>query len=439
MQTSMQLKPAAIVAPDVASPQFKADPYPFYARLRAEAPAFRLTLPGGRPAWLVTRYDDEAALLRDERFVKNQRAVPSDAGRPQPPWVPNILRPLANNMLDLDPPDHTRLRALVHQAFTPRRVEQLHGRIETLAGDLLAAAHGQGGGAFDLLADFALPLPVTVIGDLLGIPPGDRHRFHRWSARIVSITSPRDALWAIPHALAFMRYLRRLFRRRRAEPTDDLLTALLQAEAAGDRLSEDELLAMVFLLLVAGHETTVNLIASGTLALLEHPQELARLRDNPRLIRPAVEELLRFTSPVEIATERYAREPVTIAGETLRPGDLALAVLGAANRDAAQFPSPDTLDLGREPNRHLAFGQGWHYCLGAPLARLEGQIAFETILRRLPDLRLACPRESLRWRRGLFLRGLRALPLAGSGATRRRWLRLPLPRRPGAAGAAGSG
>jgi cytochrome P450 PksS len=209
-----------------------------------------------------------------------------------------------------------------------------------------------------------------------------------------------------------MRYVRRLLARRRADPRDDLITALLQVEEAGNSLSEDEVLAMVFLLLIAGHETTVNLIASGTLALIEHPEQAERLRAEPGLIKPAIEELLRFTSPVDIATERYAREEVTIAGTTIPRGALTLGAIGSANRDEAQFPDADTLDLGREPNRHLAFGQGAHYCLGAPLARLEGQIAVATLLRRLPTLRLPVAAESLRWRRGLVLRGLEALPLS---------------------------
>jgi cytochrome P450 len=199
--------------------------------------------------------------------------------------------------------------------------------------------------------------------------------------------------------------------RRRADPGDDLITALLQAEESGDTLSEDEVLAMVFLLLVAGHETTVNLIASGVLALVEHPDQLARLSHDPSLSKLAVEELLRYTSPVDLATERYAREDVEIAGATIPRGDLVLAVVGSANRDERSFEQPNILDLDREPNRHLAFGQGAHYCLGAPLARLETQIAIETFLRQFPGVRLTLAPESLRWRRGLFLRGLERLPL----------------------------
>jgi cytochrome P450 PksS len=266
-------------------------------------------------------------------------------------------------------------------------------------------------GRIDLVDDYALPLPATIIADMLGVPSGDRRKFHRWSSRIVSTAARRDILWAIPAAWAFMRYLRKLFEQRRADPRADLITALVQAEEAGDKLSEDELLAMVFLLLIAGHETTVNLLAGGTLALLEHPDQMERLRRDPSLIKPAVEELLRYTSPVELATERFAREDLTIAGTTIPRGEQVLAVIASANRDERQFADPDTLDLTREPNRHLAFGQGEHYCLGAPLARLEGQIALNTLLQRLPNLRRAVAPGSLRWRRGLFLRGLEHLPL----------------------------
>lgn len=398
-----------IIAPDLASPGFKANPHPFYAQLRAQAPVWSARLPGKQPAWLVTRYEDVAGVLKDERFAKDRLNAVAPGQRAKAPWVPGMLKPLTRNMLDLDAPDHTRLRALVHKAFTPRLVEQLRGRIQTLADDLLDAAQRNGG--IELVADYALPIPAIIIADILGVPSGDRHRFHRWSSGIVSVSSGREAVRALPHALLFMRYLRRLFERRRAEPEDDLITALVHAEEAGDTLSEDELLAMVFLLLVAGHETTVNLIASGALALLEHPEQMEMLKGEPSLLKPAVEELLRYTSPVEIATERYAREDLELAGSTIRRGEMVLAVLGSANRDARRFDGPDTLDVTREPNRHLAFGQGGHYCMGAPLARLEAQIAIGTVLHRLPDMRLAVPPESLRWRRGLFLRGLQKLPL----------------------------
>ena len=264
-----------------------------------------------------------------------------------------------------------------------------------------------------------MPIPATVIADLLGVPAQDRDRFHRWSSRVVSVTSGRDLLTALPSVFLFMRYLRRLFAQRRVAPRDDLITGLVQAEEAGDRLSSDELLSMVFLLLIAGHETTVNLIADGVLALLEAPDQLARARSEPDLLESgaAIEELLRITSPVQIATERYALEPVVLSATAIPYGAMVLAVIASANHDERQFVDPDRLDLGRAPNPHLAFGQGVHYCLGAPLARLEAQIAFATLLRRLSDMQLAVPPESLRWRRGIFLRGLERLPLSVRAAS----------------------
>jgi cytochrome P450 PksS len=326
------------------------------------------------------------------------------------PWVPGFLKPLERNMLDLDDPDHARLRSLVSKAFTPRLIERLRGRIETLSEELLDVMERKGGA--ELVGDYALPIPATVIAELLGVPAEDRRKFHRWSGKLVSVSSGRDMLRALPAALAFTRYLRKIIERRRAEPGDDLLTALVRAEEAGDKLSEDEVLAMAFLLLVAGHETTVNLIASGALALLEHPEQAEALSSDPSLTKPAVEELLRYTSPVELATERYAREDVEIAGTTIPRGELVLAVLGSANYDEREFEDPDVLNLTRDPNRHLAFGRGGvHHCLGAPLARMEGQIAISALLRRFPHARLAVAPETLRWRRGLFLRGLHMLPL----------------------------
>ena len=403
-----------IVAPDLASPAFKADPHPFYARLRAEAPVWRTTLRDRRTAWLVTRYEDVARVLKDDTFAKDKLNAMDPEQRAKTPWIPGFLKPLERNMLDLDDPDHMRLRSLVSKAFTPRLVERLRGRIEALCEELLDAMEREAerrGGA-ELVAAYALPLPATVIAELLGVPAEDHARFHRWSSGLVSVSSKRDMVRFLPAALSFVRYLRKMFEKRRAEPKEDLMTALIRAEEAGDKLSEDELLAMAFLLLVAGHETTVNLIANGALALLEHPDQAEALRNDPSLVKPAVEELLRYTSPVEMATERYAREDVEIAGMTIPRGELVLAVLGSANRDERQFEDPDVLDLTRDPNRHLAFGRGGvHHCLGAPLARMEGQIAISALLRCFPHARLAVAPETLRWRRGLFLRGLHMLPL----------------------------
>jgi len=395
---------------NIASPEFKANPYPYYARLRDHAPVCRVTLPTREEAWLVTRYDDVALVLRDERFAKDTASALTPAQIARRPWFRKVFASLNRNMLSRDAPDHPRLRALVQQAFTPRLIEQMRPRVEGLTEALLDNVQDQG--RMDLIRDYALPLPTTIIAEMLGVPAADRHAFHHWSNALMAAAASTGRMWrAVPNAWALMRYIRKIVKQRRANPRDDLVSALARAEEGGATLSEDELLAMVFLLLVAGHETTVNLIGNGTLALLQHPDQRLRLQSDPALIKPAVEELLRYSSPVEMATERYTREDVTLAGVTIPRGEVVFAVLGSANRDDRQFPDPDALDLTREPNRHLSFGLGAHFCLGASLARLEGQIAISTLLRRFPDLRLAVAPEELRWRRGLLLRGLESLPV----------------------------
>jgi cytochrome P450 PksS len=396
---------------NVTSAEFKANPYPFYAWLRAEALVYRVTLADKRSAWLITRYDDVTAALKDKRFVMNRSNVMPGDQLPKQHWMPGFLKPLGRNLLLVDVPDHTRLRGLVHKAFAPRLIEKMRDRVRIISNDLLDAVQQRG--QMDLIHDFALPLPVTIIADLLGVPPEDRHRFQRWSSAIVSSTASMwGTLLFIPNMLAFLNYIRRLIRTHRATPQDDLTTALIEAKEADDQLSEDELLAMIFLLLVAGHETTVNLLGNGTLALLEHRDQMQQLQNDRSLIKTAVEELLRYASPVEMASPRYAREDITIQGVTIPRGALVHAVIASANRDERQFPNPDTPDITREPNHHLAFGQGIHYCVGAPLARLEGQIAINTLLSRMPDLRLAVPTRALRWRKGIILRGLESLPVA---------------------------
>jgi cytochrome P450 PksS len=396
---------------DLVGQAFKANPYPTYARLRHEAPVFRVRLPDGRQAWLISRYGDVMAALKDSRLVKDRRRVATHHRMQFERFIEPLFKSLQFNMLDLDPPDHTRLRGLVHKAFTPRLVEQLRGRVQSLADGLLDRADARG--QLDLVADYALPIPATVIADLLGVPIGDRHRFHRWTSRLVSVSSGPDLLKALPSTLLLMAFLRRLIKRRRLQPRDDLISALVRAEDGTDRLNANELISMVLLLLIAGHETTVNLIADGMLALVEQPDQLRRLRREPELLAQgaAIEELLRYTSPVQIATERYAVEPVPLAASTIPAGALVLCVIGSANHDEDEFVQPDVLDLGRTPNPHLAFGHGIHYCLGAPLARLEAQIAFETLLRRFASIELAVRPESLPWRRGYFLRGVERLPL----------------------------
>jgi len=394
---------------DIVSAQFKANPFPFLASLRDSEPVFQTSLPDKTPVWLISRYEDVLALFRDERFVKNRRSAMTAEQLRKLPWTPPMFRPLERNMLDLDPPDHTRLRTLVHKAFTPGLIGKMRDRIQSLADDLLDRVTDKRG--FDLINDYALPLPMTIINEILGVPTKDRQKFHRWSTAVVSLTSPKPKMSVIPSVWMFVRYLKRFFELRRREPRDDLATALIQAEEAGDRLSEDELLAMVFLLLIAGHETTVNLIGNGTLALLEHPASMNQLREDPSIIKTAVEELLRFTAPVLMTTERYAREDLITCGVNIPRGGMTFGVIGSANRDGTVFQNPDELNLVREPNKHLAFGQGIHFCLGAPLARLEAEIAFNTLLRRVPTLRLGVNVEALRWRPSMLLRGLEALPV----------------------------
>ena len=396
---------------DLFDPSFKADPYPTYAKLRSSAPVYRAALPDGRGVWLITRYDDVLAVLKDQRFVKDWRGALTPEQLAQVPPIPEVMKPLSQNMLDTDPPDHERLRALVSKAFTPRLIERLRPRVQAISDGLLDAVQDRG--EMDLINDYAFPLPITVIAELLGVPAEDRNNFREWSDAAVSGNASQEYMEQIliPHMQAFTDYLRALFEEKRSNPKDDLVSALVRAEEAGDRLSEDELLGMVFLLLVAGHETTVNLIGNGVLALLQHPDQLRKLKEDPSLIKPAVEELLRYDGPVETSTERFAREDVEIGGQVIPRGEMVLVVLAAADHDPERFPDPDELDITRTDNRHLAFGKGIHHCLGAPLARMEGQIAISTLLRRMPNLRLKGSPESLSWRPGMILRGLRGLPV----------------------------
>jgi cytochrome P450 PksS len=391
----------SISAPDLASPGFKANPYPFYAQLRAQAPVFRTRAAFGLTAWLVTRYDDVVRVLKDERFANDwSRQMPLGLRR---------MEALTRHMLNSDPPDHTRLRTLVQKAFTPRMVERLRDRVHSVCAGLLdaAALHDR----MDAVGNYALQVPLTVIGELLGIPVEDRLRFHSWSRSGISATSRLHVLRAIPNLWLFFRHLRKLIAARRAKPRDDLISALVQAEEAGDRLNEEELQAMCILLLIAGYETTVNLISSGTLALIQNRAQYELFRQNEGLGESAVEELLRYTSPIDIASFRVAREDTVLEGVAIRRGEMVLAALGSANHDETQFVNPEMLDLTRATNKHAALGQGAHFCLGAPLARMEGQIALTALWKRFPYLRLAQPAAELRWRRNLMLRGLEELPV----------------------------
>ena len=385
------------------------DPHAYFARMREKEAVTAVTLPdSSNRVWMVTRYDDVRGALADPRLYKDW------AGKLTPPdWEPDVVEGfLSKHLLNLDPPDHTRLRKLVNKAFTPRRVAGLRPRVAEITASLLDAMESRaasGSGVVDLIEEFAFPLPVTVICELVGIPVEDRDEFQAWShATVSSVASPEEFQAA---GLAMYRYFTDLVAAKRERPGDDLLSALIQTQDSGDSLDERELIAMLFLLLIAGHETTANLIASGTLALLSHPAEFARLRSSPALLPGAVEELLRYCSPVKHATERFTVSPVEIGGETIPGREWVLAVISSANRDPSRFPDPDRLDLLRETSGHIAFGHGMHYCLGAPLARLEAEIAFGALLARFPGLSLAAPESSLRWRPSSLIHGLESLPV----------------------------
>ncbi|MET7434773.1 MULTISPECIES: cytochrome P450 family protein [Streptomyces] len=388
-------------------PAFVADPYPLYRRLREEGPVRCAIIAGGLDAWLVTRYEDGLAALSDPRLSSDVR----DASDPRlVEQLPEFEREsMLSTMLRSDPPDHTRLRRLVSKAFTARRIAELRPRIQEITDRLLDAVLPAG--RAELVADFALPLPVTVISELLGVPVDDRYDFQRWTdAMLVRGEKMPDPV-VVDEAWQQMRaYVTKHLEAKRARPGDDLLSALINAHDQEQRLSHDELIAMTFLLLVAGYITTVNLIAGGIAALLTHPDQLTLLRENPELLPDAIEEFLRFDGPVSPGIARFAREDVEIAGVRVPRGATVLIASAIADRDPARFPEPDRLDITRRDNGHLAFGHGIHYCLGAPLARLEGQIAIGTVLRRLPDLALAVPPTELTWRPG-GLRGPAGLPV----------------------------
>jgi cytochrome P450 len=386
------------------------DPLRVFARMREESPVTSVITPEGQRAWLITRYEDVRKALADPRLSKDWRKLRSPGFVPDP-----SVGFLMAHMLNADPPDHTRLRRLVQKAFTPGRVAALRPRIEAITASLLDAmaaardADPAGDEVVDLITAFAFPLPMTVICELLGIPDDDREEFKTWSQVILSSTATFDEYRAAGGAM--YGYFTRLLADKRAAPADDLLSALITARDSGDSLDEPELLAMIFLLLVAGHETTVNLIATGTLALLAHPSELSRLRADPALLPAAVEELLRYANPLNHATDRYAADPLEVGGVTIPAGEPVLVVTSSANRDPARFPDPDRLDLGRDASGHVAFGHGIHYCVGAPLARLEGEIAFGALLARFPGLSLAVEPAALRWRPSSLIHGLETLPV----------------------------
>ncbi|MFI2190367.1 cytochrome P450 [Streptomyces sioyaensis] len=391
------------------------DPYAAYAALREAGPVHRITGADGSPAWLVTRYDDVRSALADPRLSLDRRhAGPGGyRGFALPPA-------LDANLLNMDPPDHTRVRRLVVKAFTPGRVETLRVPVRRVAEELLDAMAERG--RADLIADYAGPLPITVICDLLGIPQRDRRDFLAWSDALITPDPSRPE--GMKQAIgAMLEFYTGLIAAKRAEPGDDLLSDLIavrdDAPAAdgSDRLTEDELTSLAFLILFAGYENTVHLIGNAVLALLDHPDLLRQLQQNPAELPTAVEEFLRYDGPGPLAIRRFPLQDVEIGGVRIPAGDSVLLSIASANRDPARFPAPDALDRGRDLSGHLAMGHGIHYCLGAPLARMEAVTALEALLGRFPELRLDVPRGELRHRRTLRSRGLISLPVAWETAS----------------------
>lgn len=383
------------------------DPAGCFARLRDSCPVAPVRTRDYERAWVLTRYADVRTALTDPRLAKDVRRWPG-GGKSRPSAAAGVHA----HMLNTDPPDHTRLRRFAQKAFTTRRAEQLRPRAEQIAACLLEEMAAARGDVTDLLAGYARPLPITVLCELLGVPAADRE----WiSVCVVDYSKGGEEYQRVPRDLAA--YFKELISARRAEPGSDLLSALVLArdrageQGAGDGLSGTELLSTVFQLVMAGFDTTVNLIASGALALLTHPEEMTRLREDPSLLPAAIEELLRFTSPVNHATDRFTTQDVPVGDVVIPAGEWVLSAITSANRDPAQFPDPDRLDLGRDASGHVAFGYGIHYCLGAPLARMEGEVALGALLARFPGISLAVSPEELRWRRVSLMNGLESLPV----------------------------
>ena len=376
-----------------------------YAQLTAAGPVHHIVLPTGHPAWLITGYHEVRQALHAGQLIRSEAA---EAVLRRDWLSPEVGAAMGNHMASRNPPGHTRLRRLVTAAFTRRRIEQLTPRIQQITDELIDAMANEA--QVDLITAFAYPLPITVICELLGVPAAHRAEFHHWSTTLVAgaLADPDTYRSA---ATALVRYLQELLTIKRDTPTDDLLCALLMVRDGQDRLCEDELTSMVALLLIAGHETTVNVIGNGMHALLSHPDQLALLRAHPQRLGTAVEELLRFDGPFQVAPFRVTTEPIDIGGITISAGDIVVPGLLAANRDPACTANPDTLDITRTPNPHLAFGHGIHHCLGAPLARLEARIALGTLLDRFPRLRLAVPAQALTWRPSVLMNGLDTLPV----------------------------
>jgi cytochrome P450 len=390
-------------------PEELVDPYPLYHRLRSHSPVYWSDELNG---WLITGYDAVNALARHPA-VSIRGKFDLTRERIRDLRTQALLLPLAGNILSTDPPVHTRLRSLVNKSFTAAAVERMRSRVEYLVNQCLGRVQDQG--HMDIIGDLAIPLPIRLIVDMLGVPAADADRLREWSGAVSVLNNwvgaiTEEQIQALGRAITeFNAYLRPLIEERRARPRDDLLGALVQASEAGDRLLDSEIFGNTLLLLGTGHETTTNLIGNGTLALLRHPDQWRKLCEDPTLIPGAVEELARYDCSVQISVRKAAAE-IEIAGASIRKDQLIYLLWGAANRDPVQFPDPDRLDITRPANKHVAFGAGVHYCLGASLARLEGQITFAELTRRFPNMRPAT--SDLEYRGNFNLRGLRSLPVS---------------------------
>ncbi len=401
---------------DLNSPETMRNPIMFYKNLMEQKERFFHIddFYGMGGAWVVLHYDDVVAILKDSRFIKDLRKFTPPHYKQNPieenTAVSKLFEWLMNmpNMLTVDPPDHTRLRRLVSKSFTPRMIEDLRPRIQQIADELLDVVQEQR--KMEIIADFAYPLPIIVISEMLGIPATDRNQFRAWTQELMKASVDPGQGTAVTATLEkFINYIEVLFNEKQLNPSDDLISALVQAKEQEDKLSKNELLSTIWLLIIAGHETTVNLISNGVLALLQHPEQMNLLRQDPSLLASAVDELLRYAGPIMFSS-RFASEDVTIHGNRIRKDELVLLSLTAANIDPNIFPYPEELNISREENNHLAFGAGIHQCLGAPLARLEGQIALDTLLKRLPNLRLAIEVDQLIYNHSK-IRSLASLPV----------------------------
>lgn len=384
---------------------FKRGAFPFYSHLRNTDPVFAAWENGGHTTWIVSGYEDVLELLKTQSFIKDQSKVFSDSGRSND--LPLETRVFQHMMLDVDPPDHTRLRKLVQPYFNPKRIQELSPRIEVIADQLIDEMKAQEG-SVDLIDEFAFPLPIIVISELLGVPSEDREKFRRWSNTIVSASDNMNTGFQ-EEMKEFINYLTLLFAEKKKSPKEDLISNMILHEEEGEQLTEDELYSMIVLLIIAGHETTVNLIGNGIYALFEHPDQLEKLRMDHSLIETAIEESLRFYSPVDFSTARWSDDDIDFKGKRIKRGDVVLASISSANRDERKFDCADTFDVTRKPNQHMAFGYGIHFCLGAPLARLEGKIAFEKLLSAFPSMSMTGKHDESNWRDMFLLRGLKDL------------------------------